>query len=56
MAGTFEGGVQAAVTNKERHGEDFYKKIGSKGGKKSRGGGFSDPDLAKRASKTKWVS
>jgi general stress protein YciG len=35
MAGTKNGGIQAAKTNIERHGEDFYKKIGSIGGKKS---------------------
>lgn len=32
MAGTIEGGVKAAQSNRERHGEDYYKIIGSKGG------------------------
>lgn len=32
MAGTRAGGLQAAETNKERHGEDFFRKIGAKGG------------------------
>lgn len=32
MAGTAEGGRKAAATNRELHGLDFYKKIGSKGG------------------------
>lgn len=32
MAGTHEGGEKAAETAKERHGEDFHRKIGSKGG------------------------
>lgn len=34
MSGTKAGGLKASVTNKEKHGEDFYKKIGQKGGKK----------------------
>lgn len=33
MSGTKIGGAKAAKTNTERHGEDFYKIIGSKGGK-----------------------
>jgi hypothetical protein len=33
MSGTKTGGAKAAKTNTERHGEDFYKIIGSKGGK-----------------------
>lgn len=40
MAGTREGGLRAAQTNKERHGNDFYTKIGTSGGKKSTGGGW----------------
>ena len=32
MAGTIEGGRKAAATNRLRHGEDFYKRIGGKGG------------------------
>ena len=35
MAGTYKGGKQAAKTNKENHGEDFYKIIGAKGGRKT---------------------
>lgn len=34
MAGTIKGGRQAAATNKELYGEDFYKRIGAKGGLK----------------------
>lgn len=30
MAGTKAGGLKAAATNKARHGEDFYKRIGEK--------------------------
>ena len=32
MAGTKEGGDKTAVTNKVKHGRDFYTKIGRKGG------------------------
>lgn len=30
MAGTKAGGKQTAITNKKRHGEDFYAKIALK--------------------------
>lgn len=40
MSGNREGGKQAAETNKELYGEDFYRKIGSVGGKKGTTGGF----------------
>lgn len=50
MAGTIAGGKAAAKTNKQKHGEDFYAKIGSMGGKKGRTGGFyADRELARRA-------
>lgn len=32
MAGTIAGGKLAAKSNKERHGESFYKDIGKLGG------------------------
>lgn len=32
MPGRPIGGARAAATNKLRHGPDFYKKIGAKGG------------------------
>lgn len=32
MAGNREGGLKAAKTNKEKHGADFYARIGRKGG------------------------
>lgn len=41
MAGNKEGGRRAALTNKERHGSDFYAKIGAKGGRNSHTGGFA---------------
>jgi uncharacterized protein len=40
MAGTQAGGKAASLTNKQRYGEDFYKIIGAKGGKKGKTGGF----------------
>lgn len=40
MSATHSGGVKAGITNKKRHGDDFYKRIGVLGGQKSRGGGF----------------
>lgn len=50
MAGTVEGALKAAATNMERHGDDFYRRIGQKGGTISRGGGFaSSHELAVRA-------
>lgn len=50
MPGTRARGFKARETNKQRHGDDFYKKISSQGGKKSRGGGFAaNPELARAA-------
>lgn len=41
MPGTREGAAKAALTNKKKHGEDFYKRIGSKGGRNGTTGGFA---------------
>lgn len=50
MAGTVSGGKAAAATNKQRYGEDFYERLGAKGGKKSRTGGFfANRELARAA-------
>lgn len=50
MAGNKAGGLRAAATNKELYGDDFYKKIGSKGGRNGHTGGFSlNPALARVA-------
>ncbi len=50
MAGTKAGGQAAALTNKKKYGSDFYAKIGSKGGKIGRTGGFFvNRDLARLA-------
>ena len=57
MAGTKAGGKRAAQTNKERHGEDFYQRIGKlsnagweKNGRKPRGFA-ANPELARIAGK-----
>ena len=50
MAGSKLGGQKAAATNLERHGKDFYREIGAKGGRNGHTGGFaSNPELAKIA-------
>ena len=49
MSGTKEGGLKASTTNKARHGEDFYNRIGSVGGKNGTTGGFfNNPELARQ--------
>jgi hypothetical protein len=50
MAGTKIGGKHASNTNKKRYGEDFYKKIGAKGGAKKVSKGFgTNRELARSA-------
>lgn len=50
MAGTKAGGLKAAATNKRLHGEDFYARIGRRGGQNGHTGGFaSNVKLAKLA-------
>jgi general stress protein YciG len=50
MAGTKAGGQAAAATNKNKYGDDFYAKIGAKGGKLGRTGGFyANRELARLA-------
>lgn len=57
MSGTVKGGKAAAITNKARHGVNFYAKIALEGqkawernGRKPRGFAY-DRDLASRAGK-----
>ena len=53
MAGTVEGGRAAAATNKKKYGADFYAKIGAKGGRLGRTGGFyANRELARTAGAT----
>lgn len=40
MAGNTAGGKAAAITNKAKYGEDFYGRIGRKGGMNGKTGGF----------------
>lgn len=50
MSGTKAGGIKAAKTNLQRHGADFYKRIGHKGGQNGHTGGFAaNPALARIA-------
>lgn len=50
MAGTVSGGKAAAATNKAKYGKDFYAKIGAKGGKLGKTGGFAaNKELARLA-------
>lgn len=51
MSGTREGGALAAQTNKTKYGENFYKEIGSIGGKKKVPKGFAlmTPEKRKEA-------
>ena len=50
MSGTKEGGKKAVQTNYARHGKDFYREIGRKGGANGHTGGFAaNPQLAKIA-------
>lgn len=56
MSGTKVGGLKASVTNKEKHGEDFYQRIGQKGGKKCgiKKGFALNPKLASIAGRKGW--
>lgn len=50
MAGTLTGGKKAAKTNKSVYGENFYKLIGQKGGKRKVPKGFAiNKELAREA-------
>lgn len=47
MAGTKEGGMKAAATNKKKYGDKFYAEIGRKGGKNGHEGGFASVNPGK---------
>lgn len=50
MVGTKAGGIKAAATNKLKNGENFYQRIGRKGGRNGHTGGFAaNPELARIA-------
>lgn len=47
MVGTKAGGMKAAKTNLLIHGEDFYRRIGKKGGQNGHTGGFNSEKVGK---------
>lgn len=47
MGGTKDGGKAAAASNKAKHGEDFYQRIGAMGGRKSSDGGFGSDKVGR---------
>lgn len=47
MSGTKAGGKKTYKSNIERHGKDFYAKIGKKGGQNSKNGGFASKKVGK---------
>ena len=47
MPGNKIGGAKASITNKAKYGDDFYQKIGAKGGKKGNTGGFASDIVGK---------
>lgn len=52
MSGTKIGGMKAAATNKAKHGDNFYARIGAKGGSAyhSKPRGFAaNPEIAREA-------
>ena len=50
MSGNRIGGRKAATTNKKLYGEDFYARIGAKGGRNGTTGGFyGKPEKARIA-------
>ena len=50
MAGTKAGGLKAAATNKAKYGDEFYARIGRKGGQRGTTGGFyANRELARIA-------
>ena len=50
MAGTRNGGLKAADTNRAKYGKEFYAQISRKGGKNGHTGGFAaNPALARIA-------
>lgn len=52
MAGTSEGAKRAVKVYKEKYGEDFYRELGRKGGKRCVSKGFGkNRELAESAGK-----
>lgn len=49
MSGTIEGGRKAAVTNIKKYENDFYSRIGARGGRNGHTGGFCSMTPEQRA-------
>lgn len=50
MAGTKAGGLKTAQTLKQKYGDDYFSRMGKKGGQLGHTGGFAaNPALAKLA-------
>ena len=47
ISGTKAGAAKAAATNRERHGDDFYVRIGRMGGHNGKTGGFASEKIGK---------
>lgn len=47
MSGTREGGLKGRETIYKKHGKDFFKKIGAKGGRAGNTGGFASLIIGK---------
>ena len=45
MAGTREGGAKAKATLKQLYGADYYTRLASIGGRKSKTGGFASEEV-----------
>ena len=45
MVGTKAGGLKTAEHIKKFYGEDFYRRIGQKGGRNSKNGGFASKEV-----------
>lgn len=50
MSGTKAGGLKTAQTNRRKYGDDYYSRMGRKGGQMGHTGGFAaNPALARIA-------
>lgn len=50
MSGTKAGGLKATQTNRRKYGDDYYSRMGRKGGQMGHTGGFAaNPALARIA-------
>ena len=47
MSGTLQWGLKAKETNYQKHGSDFYRRIGAMGGRNGHTGGFASDKVGK---------